>query len=221
MFSHWKAVQLFFLSFLFPAAIFAQEEIPFPLENILPETRQVILVQEKSSVNAQGQLTAWEYKQAWQKVLGPIDVTLGRNGVAEENQKREGDGRTPSGIFELRRAFGYLPSVETELAYTQVQENDFWIDDPESAYYNQWVKEAGSAKSFECLKREDDLYKYTIIVEYNTSPVIAGHGSAIFFHIWRGPDKPTAGCIAMEEKNILKLLNWLDQNKNPAIYIRK
>ncbi len=217
-----KIISLFLLNFLFPAIIFAQEEAPFPLKNISPEIQQVVVVQEKSAGSSQGELIALEQKEGtWQKVLGPIDVMLGRNGLAPENEKREGDGRTPSGIFKLQRAFGYLPSVETGLAYAQVTENDFWIDDPQSPQYNQWVKEIGEAKSFERLKREDNLYKYAIVVEYNTNPLVVGQGSAIFLHIWRGADQPTAGCVAMEEEDILKLLHWLDRDKNPVIYIGK
>lgn len=222
MFSHLKPVLFLLLSFLSPAVILAQEQIPFPLENISPEIQQAIVVQEKSSGSSQGELTAWKRKEGtWQKLLGPIEVMLGRNGLAPENEKREGDGRTPSGIFNLQRAFGYLPLVGTGLVYAQVTENDFWIDDVESPEYNQWVKGPAQAKSFEYLKRKDDLYKYAIVVEYNTNPVVQEMGSAIFLHIWRGADQPTAGCVAMDEQNILELLHWLDRDKNPVIILEK
>lgn len=217
-----NVVQFFLLSFLFPALVFSQEEIPFSEENISPEVHQVVVVKEKSQGSSQGELTAWERKDGvWQKYFGPVDVMLGRNGLAPANEKREGDGRTPSGIFKLERAFGYEPLVNTKLAYTQVTENDFWIDDVESPQYNQWVKGTPQAKSFEYLKRPDDLYKYAIVVEYNTNPVVPGMGSAIFLHIWREADQPTAGCVAMNEQNILKLLSWLDRDKNPLIILGK
>ena len=42
-------------------------------------------------------------------------------------------------------------------------------------------------------------------------------GSLIFFHIWRNPNKGTAGCTAVSGKNILKILKWIDVSKNPII----
>ena len=48
---------------------------------------------------------------------------------------------------------------------------------------------------------------------------MAGKGSAIFMHIRKGPGVPTSGCIAMEEKDIKKILKWLKPEQNPAILI--
>jgi L,D-peptidoglycan transpeptidase YkuD (ErfK/YbiS/YcfS/YnhG family) len=67
------------------------------------------------------------------------------------------------------------------------------------------------------MKRDDNLYKYGIVIEYNTSPVIKGNGSAIFLHIWKGESVPTAGCVAVSEENILKILQWLDPAASPLI----
>ena len=155
----------------------------------------------------------------WRVAFDWMEAEIGRNGLAPLGKKREGDGRTPSGMFELKRAFGYEPNIETGLEYSQVTENDFWIDDVESAQYNQWVKGPTQANSFERLRRDDDLYKYAIVIEYNTDSIVAGMGSAIFLHIWRGTDKPTAGCVALAEENVLKLLKWLDSSKKPVIIL--
>ena len=43
----------------------------------------------------------------WNLVSGPIEAVIGENGFAPPGEKREGDGRTPSGIFSLNRTFGY------------------------------------------------------------------------------------------------------------------
>ena len=59
-----------------------------------------------------------------------MDAVIGRNGFAPPGEKCEGDGRTPSGLFRLKTAFGYPPSVPTQMPYRQSQEDDLWIDDP-------------------------------------------------------------------------------------------
>jgi L,D-peptidoglycan transpeptidase YkuD (ErfK/YbiS/YcfS/YnhG family) len=58
------------------------------------------------------------------------------------------------------------------------------------------------------------------VIEYNTDPIVPGKGSAIFMHIWRGPDSPTSGCIAMAKENFLPLLKWLNWDHNPVIILK-
>ena len=65
------------------------------------------------------------------------------------------------------------------------------------------------------MKLNDDRYKYGIVVEYNTDPVIKGAGSAIFIHVRRGENMPTLGCVALSESDILKVLGWLDPKRKP------
>ena len=60
---------------------------------------------------------------------------------------------------------------------------DKWIDDSSSNDYNKYVRGATTAKSFENLKLKSIDYKYCMVIEYNTHPVIKGKGSAIFFHV--------------------------------------
>jgi L,D-peptidoglycan transpeptidase YkuD (ErfK/YbiS/YcfS/YnhG family) len=163
-------------------------------------------------------LTIWECgNEGWTRVEGPIPCTIGRNRLAVAGEKREGDGRTPRGIFRLGLAFGSEPHVETKLDYRQATADDFWIDDPKSLQYNRWVHGKPAAKSFEKLMIDD--YKYAAVIEYNTNPVVPGRGSAIFLHVWEGENKPTSGCVAVQEANLKFLLAWLDKAKNPVIVI--
>ena len=73
------------------------------------------------------------------------------------------------------------------------------------------------AKSYEKMRRDDNLYKYGIVIEYNTNPVIKGYGSAIFFHVWGGENITTEGCVAVSEENIIKILEWLNPKAEPLI----
>jgi len=154
----------------------------------------------------------------WRPAFGPIDAVIGRNGFAPAGEKREGDGRTPSGIFPLKLVFGYEEKSRTRMPYRQARDEDLWVDDPESPDYNRWVAKGGTtAASFEKLRRDDDLYRYAIVIGYNTDPVVKGHGSAIFFHVWRGRGSSTAGCVAVAEEDLLKILAWLEPDAKPVI----
>lgn len=144
----------------------------------------------------------------WTTVFPPMDAVIGRNGLAPPGEKREGDGKTPSGIFPLGPAFGYDDSVKTKMSYRQVKEDDIWVDDSEAADYNRWTKQSATqSTSYEKMKRHDNLYKYGIVIAYNTDPVVRGNGSAIFVHVWKDKGVPTAGCVAVSEENMLRLLH--------------
>jgi L,D-peptidoglycan transpeptidase YkuD (ErfK/YbiS/YcfS/YnhG family) len=156
----------------------------------------------------------------WRQAMPPIDAVVGRNGFAPPGEKREGDGRTPSGLYRLGTVFGYAESVITKMPYRQSLADDLWIDEPNALDYNRWVKQSQTqAASYEKMRRNDDLYKYGIVIEYNSHPVVRDHGSAIFFHIWVSANSTTSGCVAVSEDNILRILAWLNPAANPVILI--
>ena len=220
-----KIVKILFVgltSIFILSANAGSDEIPPSLLDLPAETQQAVFVQSNPENKIEAFISTWERKEnVWREVFEPMQTVIGRNGLASLSEKREGDGRTPSGVYSLKRAFGYGETISTGLSYKQVTENDFWVDDPQSQQYNQWVQGQPQAASFERLKREDDLYKYGIVIEYNTEPIESGKGSAIFIHIWRNPQSPTAGCVALSEENLLKLLDWLQLSKNPQIILKE
>lgn len=182
-------------------------------------TRQVVLVVNDKRSNVPATIHALEEEAPgkWRNVFGPIDATIGKKGFAPPGKKRAGDGKSPSGVYSLKRAFGYSP-IESKIDYIHVTKEDIWVDDSKSPYYNKIVKRKGiKASSFEEMKRDDHLYKYGIIIEYNTDPPVKRRGSAIFFHLWRAPGESTRGCVAMSEENILKLISWLDPLNKPKV----
>jgi L,D-peptidoglycan transpeptidase YkuD (ErfK/YbiS/YcfS/YnhG family) len=154
---------------------------------------------------------------AWKLISSPFRATIGEKGFASMDKKREGDGQSPTGIFSLGTAFGYARSARTKMPYRQATDNDFWVDDVHSDDYNKWINGRPGTTSVEKMRREDDLYKYGVVIEYNMNPIVRGKGSAIFLHVWRGEGIPTLGCVAVAEDNILRLLGWLDPAKRPLI----
>lgn len=183
------------------------------------ENLQVLIVRPLGG--AMASLTAWEFnKDHWRRPFDPMPAMVGRNGIAAPDEKREGDGKTPSGTFPINRAFGYAPDLDIKLSYQQATENDFWVDDARSAQYNQWVVGKPQAVSFEEMKRKDELYELGAVIEYNTDPIVPGHGSAIFLHVWKGDGLPTSGCVALSKEHVRQLLSWLDASHAPVIIIQ-
>jgi L,D-peptidoglycan transpeptidase YkuD (ErfK/YbiS/YcfS/YnhG family) len=126
---------------------------------------------------------------------------------------------TPRGVFTLGPVFGYAASADTKMPYRQATETDAWVDDPASARYNQWVRGIPTRESHEKMRRTDDLYRLGVVVGYNTDPVVSGRGSAIFLHIWKGPGQSTSGCVAMEEKNLERIVAWMRPDQKPGIIL--
>jgi len=202
------------------AAKFNAEDFLISRGNRIGQSSQIILVRDNSFFFlTRTILYAMEKREhKWQAAFEPFDAVIGRKGFAPEGEKREGDGRTPSGIYPLKMTFGYDESIKTKMPYRQALADDIWIDDPNAEDYNRWVKKSETrSTSYEIMKRDDNLYKYGIVIEYNTGPIIKGNGSAIFLHIWKGAGTTSAGCVAVSEENIIKILGWLDPAASPLI----
>ena len=192
------------------------------LENIQwqnqSNVRQALVVFNSAPDNHQANLLAYEKtEQGWQLVFEVISAGIGENGFAPPNEKVEGDGKSPTGIFALGRLFTYMDSADTKMSYQKTTATDKWIDDPESEDYNRYVQGGTDAKSYENLLLKSNAYKYCMVIEYNTIPVVKGKGSAIFFHLNKTGNESTAGCVAITEGNMLRVLKWLDPKSNPHI----
>jgi len=195
------------------------EDTSFAKSHSLGDARQVVWVTTDSQESFRAVVRTLEKEGSqWKLVGGPMAAVIGRNGFAED--KREGDGKSPVGVFTVGTFFGKKDKPQSvTFPYRQVTANDFWVDDPNSVLYNTWQTgpAAGRWESAENLLRKDSFYDYAIVINYNTYPVIAGRGSAIFMHVWGGPAKGTSGCVALSEENLLKLMLLLDPAKKPVI----
>ncbi len=143
--------------------------------------------------------------------------TIGGKGFASFGNKIEGDVKTPSGFFPLKLVFGYAHSLKIKMPYRQATSKSYWIDDPTSKNYNQWVNGNAKAKSYEFLKRNDGLYEYSIVIGYNMNPIVPDKGSAIFMHVWKDENSSTLGCVSLSRTNIMQVIKWLDIQNNPYI----
>ncbi|MCK3682720.1 L,D-transpeptidase family protein [Maribellus sp. YY47] len=195
------------------------EQILKVQESSIPaNVSQLLVVIAEQSGNAQVNLFALEKAdEKWEIKSGPFAAGIGRNGFAAMGEKMEGDGKSPSGIFYLGHLFTYADTVETKMPFTLSTDGDKWIDDPESEDYNKHVRGETTAKSYENLKLKSNYYKYCMVIEYNTDPVVKGKGSAIFFHLRESDTETTSGCVAVSEKDMVQVLKWLDPACRPMI----
>ncbi|GGF80653.1 hypothetical protein GCM10007301_45940 [Azorhizobium oxalatiphilum] len=141
-----------------------------------------------------------------------IRVALGRSGIYFD--KREGDGRTPAGVWHplrvLYRADRVVRPV-TRLPVASIRETDGWCDDRSDRRYNRPVA-LPVAASHERLWRDDRLYDLLLVIDHNTRPRVAGRGSAVFIHLARPGYRPTEGCVALKPADLRRLLTRLHRH---------
>jgi len=122
-------------------------------------------------------------------------------------RKLEGDASTPSGYWPLRYLMyrpDRLPRPPTRLPVMIIRPDLGWCDDPSSRHYNTLVTLPFVA-SHETLWRKDHLYDLVIVLGHNDDPPVAGKGSAIFMHLRRPDCSATQGCIALDQRDLLKI----------------
>lgn len=148
----------------------------------------------------------------WELVL-ETSGCVGRSGLT--SNKKEGDMKTPKGVFGLSFAFG-SDKPETAMPFREITGDSYWVDDPESEYYNTWQEGYKGWNSAEKLSDHPESYRYAVAVAYNTART-PGRGSAIFLHC--KTRAYTSGCIAVPQATMIELLKKLDPAKNPVILI--
>jgi L,D-peptidoglycan transpeptidase YkuD (ErfK/YbiS/YcfS/YnhG family) len=142
--------------------------------------------------------------RTWTKVT-ETPGRAGVNGFARPGEKREGDGKSPTGSFTFTEAFG-MRNPGTKLAYRTLRDSgDCWGATPGQGHYNDYY-------SGTCGAADENLssimllgpYRQAAVIDYNRPKAVPGHGSAIFFHV--GGKTPTAGCISIEEAPLRAIL---------------
>lgn len=143
--------------------------------------------------------------------LGPVTLqaALGRGGVTAF--KREGDGGTPRAAMAILSGFrrgGMLTPDRAGLTLQRLGGSDGWCDAPGHAAYNRRVRLPFPA-SHETLVRDDVLYDFGFVLDWNIRSRRRGMGSAIFLHVAKPGFPPTQGCIALARRDMLRLMPLL------------
>ena len=142
---------------------------------------------------------------------------IGKKGST--TNKKEGDKKTPKGIFEIGNLYYRKDRIEkplTILKCIEIKKEMGWCNDIKSLrYYNKLIKLKRNLRS-EKIFRHDFKYDLFIPIKYNWKKTTLGKGSAIFIHLTKDY-KPTAGCIALKKKDFLIMLKLI--NKKTKIQI--
>ena len=142
--------------------------------------------------------------------------SIGKGGLTFK--KKEGDKKTPKGVFSLGPLFYRKDKNETpntKIKKIIIKKEMGWCDDSKNKSYNKLIKVSKKIKH-EKMFRGDDKYDFLIPINYNTNKPKKNKGSAIFIHLTKNYKK-TLGCIALKKKDFLILLKLI--NKNTKIKI--
>lgn len=165
---------------------------------------QILLV--VSSQGYQANVYLWENKMG---ICFTSRASVGYGGIGKT---KEGDGKTPIGLYEVDHAFGIHEKIKTNLNYEKITNKDYWIDDLKSPYYNQKIYSEKTPKcSSEHLIEYKKEYEYGLSLDYNlygTKPI----GSAIFIHCENKKLNYTNGCIALPRRKMKKLLEKIKKD---------
>tara|TARA_B100000575_G_C22975064_1_gene562808 strand:- start:86 stop:580 length:495 start_codon:yes stop_codon:yes gene_type:complete len=143
---------------------------------------------------------------------------IGKNGST--NNKKEGDKKTPRGIFKIENLYYRKDRIKkplTALKCIKIKKSMGWCDDillPKK--YNKLIKVDKKIKH-EKLKRKDHKYDLIIPIKYNFKNPIPGRGSCIFIHLTKNY-KPTAGCIALKQRDLLIILKLVKKSSKIKIF---
>ena len=133
--------------------------------------------------------------------------------------KKEGDKKTPKGTFEIGNLYYRKDRIKkplTSLKSIRIKDNMGWCNDilfPKK--YNKLFKIEKKIQH-EKLKRKDYKYDLLIPIKYNFKNPISGLGSCIFIHLTKDY-KPTAGCVALKEKDFLIIAKLVKKNSKIKI----
>ena len=186
---------------------------------LLDSIHQLLVVFNDKPESNMAILVAMEKKdKEWNAISTPMPAGIGRKGFAAPDAKREGDQMSPTGFFRLGQLFCYEKMVNTRMPFIQTTAEDKWIDDPDSPDYNRYIRGATGAKSYENLLLNGNDYRYCMVIEYNTNPVVKGNGSAIFMHLSENEIlNSSSGCVVLFQKDMDRLLKWMNHELKPSI----
>jgi len=176
-------------------------------------TRSVLMATESARTASQIVLVQDSVCSFWEIGSNSWNLTFatkcgfGRNGFVSASSKVEGDGKTPTGEYTLTTPFGIATDPGSIMAYRQVTSNSYWSGEEED--YNTWVEVEDGTRDMSHSEHLIDYavpYRYAMVIDYNSNPVVYGRGSAIFLHCKKTDTWATGGCISLTSDHVLYLI---------------
>jgi L,D-peptidoglycan transpeptidase YkuD (ErfK/YbiS/YcfS/YnhG family) len=191
-----------------------------PLGYATGSARQVITVVAGAESDTQATVQAWRrVARGWLRVGPSVPAWLGADGMTQHPSEQL--SAVPMGSYSLTDAFGRDPDPGTALHYVQTDPSYWWISQPGPLYNTMQRCSSGCAFTQgapnEHLYYEIPHYNYAVVIDYNRDPVQQGAGSAFFLHVSVGA--PTAGCVSIDQGQLVRIMRWLDPRDHPRILI--
>ncbi|MDQ0794593.1 L,D-transpeptidase [Streptomyces sp. B1I3] len=194
----------------------------FPVPVEVGNATQVITVRASGSYAT---VTAWQKgSSGWKSQFSTTAGRVGSNGVTNGSTRRQNTYTTPSGTYTLTQGFG-VQAGGTSMPYTVVNGSHWWVEDPESKYYNQMHSASGAdfplteqgARGSERLVDHPTQYAKALVIDYNRWPAVPGRGAGIFLHV--NGSGATAGCVSVPRATMDRIMGWISPSAHPRIAI--
>ncbi|MET7810460.1 L,D-transpeptidase family protein [Streptomyces sp. NPDC005395] len=195
-------------------------DFPVPVE--VGNATQVITVEARGSYAT---VTAWAKGSAgWKARFSTASGRVGSNGVTNGATRRQGTWTTPTGTYTITEGFG-VEASGTSMPYHVVTDDDWWVEDPESKFYNSMhsaqgadfpLTESGDRGS-EHLIDYPTQYAEALVINFNRWPATPGRGAGIFLHV--NGSGATAGCVSVPRATMDRFMNWIEPSAHPRIAI--
>jgi L,D-peptidoglycan transpeptidase YkuD (ErfK/YbiS/YcfS/YnhG family) len=142
----------------------------------------------------------------WQPVAAAIPAHIGSAGMTAHS--KDGYPATPMGVYSLDYAFGTAPNPGGGLKYVQVGPDHWWSSGPGPTYNTMQVckKDQCTFDTADSENLDIPQYKHAVVMGVNKARK-PGDGGAFFFHTTDGG--PTAGCVAIDDDTLVKVIQWL------------
>jgi L,D-peptidoglycan transpeptidase YkuD (ErfK/YbiS/YcfS/YnhG family) len=220
------------LTIAFGAGVLIAEAAAGSCPGALAQATRLVLVVVPSMDSITAVLQTFERDapaMSWVRRGGSEPCVVGARGIgwgsafrsyakAGEPIKREGDERTPAGMYSFGGTFGYAKSNLP--GYLRLMPGaNFCVHDARSPLYGHIVPKstAGTKVAGEDMAAFA-LYRNGIVIDYPPDRK-AKAGSCIFLHIWGGEDVGTSGCVALPAVRVVRLQDWVRKRRHAAIAV--
>lgn len=212
----------------------SQQKVPAWAKGLPADTTQVVRTVRTNKWCGQIWCTrteAWEKADGdWQivtrasgKNVRPMVVRsqVGERGFASAASRRQGDMRTPSGVYDIVTTFSTTKDRPTEMPWRRRLPTSV-VSDAAGTAYNTWVELKGNRSG------DRRMMSWGLWIDWNNPRLtvgkgerpVPGKGSGIFMHTSNAsaPFVPTAGCVQLgDPADMAWIVRWLNPDANPRI----
>ncbi|MGW1002397.1 L,D-transpeptidase family protein [Streptomyces sp. NPDC002520] len=194
----------------------------FPVAASPGDATQLITVKASGSYAT---VTAWaKGASGWKAQFSTSAGRVGSNGVTNGATRQQGTYTTPTGTYGITEGFG-VESSGTSMPYHVVNSSDWWVEDPQSKYYNSMHSASGADfpltesgdRGSEHLVNYPTQYAKALVINFNRWPATPGRGAGIFLHV--NGNGATAGCVSVPRATMDQIMGWIRPGAHPRIAI--